>query len=526
MKYYQLIIITLLSAIAAHAQINTFTVGLNLGNQPSENFFEQTSDGGYIVISSRIDTGQNFQADKWAYIAKLNSVGDTQWVKCILKSTASQKGGDGYSICEASDGGYLIATDYFHLDTNSSQVRKMVYAIKLDASGNLMWSRLYRGEGTSSSGCVRITANHDFVICGSTADSVANHNGGFVLRIDSVGNIVWTKKYTEIPYTAGQDFRSIRETQNGDFIMCGNRNMFRLDASGNVLWSKTPSLGITNYDAVEMPGGDIVCIGHHGTTYCRVFRYTANGTMLWAKEYQSGPALFGESLVPTWDGFTFAAAGRSIPSTGARLVHVDHNGNVLWAREYPFANGGTIYYPDIDLERTADGGYAFSTYGQDSGYFLGVQRLIVKVDSMGGNPCWSNPVSVQVSVPSTSGQVNYYTYSVDLISSTPTTVMPFVTPMNILCLESGTEYISSTDFHLFPNPADNELTVTLPHADGKTYCIEVYNSIGQLVLESKTVFSAQTQSANLDITSLTLGLYFLEISENGAPVAKRKFIKE
>jgi hypothetical protein len=96
----------------------------------------QTSDGGYAIAGFT----SSFGAGEWdVYVVKLDANGNLQWTKTI--------GGPylrGHSLIQTSDGGYAIAGA-----TKSFGAGKLdVYVVKLDANGNLQWTKTIGGPAS------------------------------------------------------------------------------------------------------------------------------------------------------------------------------------------------------------------------------------------------------------------------------------------------------------------------------------------------------------------------------------------
>lgn len=79
-------------------------------------------------------------------------------------------------------------------------------------------------------------------------------------------------------------------------------------------------------------------------------------------------------------------------------------------------------------------------------------------------------------------------------------------------------------FLSFPNPADNELNLTIPlHWQKKKVSYELFKMNGQIASRKETSYSSQTESIN--IKNLAPGLYIIRISCNGE-TAQQKIIKQ
>jgi len=145
-------------------------------------------------------------------------------------------------ICPTSDGGY-IATGW----TNSYGRGKDVWVVKLDSIGNILWQKAY---GTSGSEEARTP--HSIQQAPDGGYIVAANNGDFwILKLDSTGELEWQKKYGG----AKSDFAwAVQNTDDGGYVVAGttfsynasNGSVFdadvwvlRLDTSGNVVWEKS-----------------------------------------------------------------------------------------------------------------------------------------------------------------------------------------------------------------------------------------------------------------------------------------------
>jgi hypothetical protein len=78
----------------------------------------------------------------------------------------------------------------------------------------------------------------------------------------------------------------------------------------------------------------------------------------------------------------------------------------------------------------------------------------------------------------------------------------------------------TTNMSLFPNPANNVITLT---SDTSIKDITVFNNIGQLVLTKNSNFSTTN---DLDISNLNSGLYIMNINSEDGRTQTKKFIKQ
>lgn len=174
----------------------------------------KTSDGGYIVAGHAFSndgdvTGNHDGTDAW--IVKLNSDGNIQWQKAL----GGTKVDEAYSIIQTTDGGYLAVG---HTTSNDGQVVGYhspsntgggeaplsydYWAVKLSATGNLLWQKCLGGSGSESANSVIQTADGGYVIAGSSnsnnGDVTGNHGSDDVWIVKlAPDNILATSEVTE-----------------------------------------------------------------------------------------------------------------------------------------------------------------------------------------------------------------------------------------------------------------------------------------------------------------------------------------
>jgi glutaredoxin len=89
---------------------------------------------------------------------------------------------------------------------------------------------------------------------------------------------------------------------------------------------------------------------------------------------------------------------------------------------------------------------------------------------------------------------------------------------------SRTSIVKSTEVHAFPNPFINELSLSVSDASftNSKYEAEVYT------LQGKKVYSQQLHNAQcgLSLSSLSAGMYILQVQKNGTLVLQEKVVKE
>lgn len=85
-----------------------------------------------------------------------------------------------------------------------------------------------------------------------------------------------------------------------------------------------------------------------------------------------------------------------------------------------------------------------------------------------------------------------------------------------------TNVTTANGFSVYPNPAQNELNISLP-ADG-AYTCRIMNSLGQLMASQN--ISDGKQAAHINITSLAAGQYYVQLQQSNKTVGTTAFVKE
>ncbi|MCT4622901.1 MAG: T9SS type A sorting domain-containing protein, partial [Schleiferiaceae bacterium] len=84
----------------------------------------------------------------------------------------------------------------------------------------------------------------------------------------------------------------------------------------------------------------------------------------------------------------------------------------------------------------------------------------------------------------------------------------------------GVSELSLPEFKVFPNPADNEVFITLKNIKGT---LTLLNNLGQVIEEKQVDYS--TTNLMMDVSTLPAGMYIIQIM-NGNDQSTEKLIIE
>ncbi|MGB0879853.1 MAG: hypothetical protein ACPGTO_04755 [Polaribacter sp.] len=291
-------------------------------NSDKGNDIIQTSDGGFAVLgyseSNDEDVTQNAGSQDF-WVAKLTADGNLTWQKSFGYSGADY----GTTLIETNDNGYLL-TGVIDVTASGGQGNSRnsqrhaggdIWAIKLNTSGNLQWSKYYGGSFTDSSFGVAKTDDHGFIMVGSSDSEDVDIQGNigsydfWVIRISSTGSIVWEKSFggTEI-----DEARGITTTEDGNFMIVGDTR----SSDNNVS---------TNKGAADL----------------WMLKINPEGTILWEKSFGGSSFDVARSIAKTQDGgFLIAGSSRSADGdvstnkgqNDAWILKTSSTGNLLWQK--------------------------------------------------------------------------------------------------------------------------------------------------------------------------------------------------
>lgn len=88
------------------------------------------------------------------------------------------------------------------------------------------------------------------------------------------------------------------------------------------------------------------------------------------------------------------------------------------------------------------------------------------------------------------------------------------------------EFINNSEVRIFPNPAASLLNVQTSNTVNGQFDLLVLNQLGQIVAQQNYTANNEKFSAQLEISSLSEGLYILQIKKGGEILANKQFLKK
>ncbi len=391
----------LLSILLIHVTYNNVTSQIsfqkryNVGNL--YNFLTsviQNPDKSYIMAGYGINVGQ-YELD----VVKTDSTGSVLWAKryyspIFLATDFYQMG----RLIRTSDGGYIAC------GTRKTDA----FVMKLDASGNVSWSKTYYISGASYHylNNIKPTSDGGYIAVGHMKNSNNDSTDAFIVKITSNGSLSWGGRLNNPALNSNDAFLDIEEDPGFGYIAVGYISelsgtdttlaalIVKFNTNGSIAWSNI--LGNSNNDeeaSVIIKSGSNFYIGGN-TTQGAIgndfffMEITPNGTQNWVKRYNAGLADFLHKILPTTSGFSLIGGELTL---GGNIVKVDFTstGNYINNSGY-YYSGGYAYPVNVDAQKTTDNGWIMGAMSIDYNFYL------LKANSNGSTGCYETPFNPSI----------------------------------------------------------------------------------------------------------------------------------
>ncbi len=297
----------------------------------------QTPDGGFVMAGNSdsadgIPGENNGDCDAW--ILKVNSAGAIQW------NHVYGGGGfdDLASISNTSDGGFIVAGTTISPTNNiitESAGKKDALVLKLDSNGNLSWSKTFGGSQNDIASAIQQTADGGYIFSGTTwSDDIdIQNNGGFsdmwLVKLQANGNLQWSKTFGGI---AEEHANALDLTSDGGYLLSGwsaylaqngtsnsihhvDFAVAKVDATGTLAWSNVYGGNEMEkaYGGIESSNGEYIISGYsnsndgnvannYGFKDFWILSLNNNGAMNWSKNYGGTQNDFSTAVIEMQDG--------------------------------------------------------------------------------------------------------------------------------------------------------------------------------------------------------------------------------
>lgn len=343
---------------------------------------QQTNDGGFIISGQTNSFGGTSSEKTDMWVVKLNQKGEMEWDK-----TYGGAGDEtGFCMQQISTEGYVLAG----FTSSFGKGYPAIWIIKLNNTGDTLWTRFYEGIMVSYARSVKVTSDSGFVITGKGDENI--------LKLDKNGKKVWGKRY-------GWIYNSVDQTLDGGYILGGDTvykqlewdyipslTLTKIDRDGRIEWKNpfgeifpgSASSVMQTKDEGYIVSGDSIDLktGNEHAHFLMVSKLDKNGNRVWT--YYGSENSNAQSVRQTSDE-GFIVSGNSIDSghgLDVLVIRLDKTGKKIWSKTYGKSDGWEYA---SDALQSSDNGYIVA--GQADSYGAGrYDWWILKLDENGDGP--------------------------------------------------------------------------------------------------------------------------------------------
>ena len=429
-----------------------------------------------------------------------------------------------YNVLQNFDGGFIFCG----VSYDASLINQAAI-LRTDSTGNLIWLRAYGSPAIDAAILCTMTPDSNILIVGIRENYSSTDGKIWILKLDQSGNIIWTKS---IKVLSGNNRpSSIDMCLDGGFIISGSCNtqaapgevsfLLRIDSLGNELWSKTYGNNIPNsgYYAIQTLDSGFalvtdVTVGIYSNF--RLIKTDSIGDTLWTKSFGNPDFDVPVCIRQNYDGnYIFVGNTFNANNWDIYLSELDAYGNIIWNKQF----GDSLSNTANCIQITTDGNYFIVGTEQISGSNDG-QALLMKVDT-GGTLLWKSDIGGPLTENGWWGiecsDGGFAIVGEVDIATPPHEGMYFLKVNQFGTLNSINHVELKSSFDLFPIPAHDYLTVKIDYED--KFALSIVNLEGK---QSKKIEAIDREQ--IDISYLSTGFYFAIVRTKHQTFIK-KFIK-
>jgi hypothetical protein len=264
-----------------------------------------------------------------------------------------------------------------------------------------LWTRTYGTDETEEAfGCVAME-DGGFVFAGISGNPGLENERVYVVRVDSFGDTLWTKRFGEFRSIPGHPGRywgaySMCRASDGGLALTGYGEflgdlsiyvfLLKMSSDGDSLWTRVYGHEGWGSRVLATADGGFAVAGEawHPNRDMMLMKTDSLGNEEWSRFYGGTGSEGTEDMVICQDGGFAVAGGTSsfgVDVFDAYLVRTDSLGDTLWTRTY----GSTGDEAAFAITSQADGGFILAGYTDSFGMGgpLGTDAYILRIDSEG-----------------------------------------------------------------------------------------------------------------------------------------------
>jgi hypothetical protein len=480
-----------------------------------------TNDHGFAICGLGASNAQQ--------VYKLDSNYQVQWGRTI--------GLSGYEtadrILQLKDGGFLV----FGRTQQVGSTLKFLLAVRLSASGNLLWSKQYVpsifGIDIYMDKAIALT-DSTFIMAGNIYSTPYSF---IAAEINLNGDLLWNKVY--ILPGGGSNLGSITKANDTSFIVTGTTNLrnkpqpytARIDNMGNIIWAKKLSSAFASTGSGIIRSGNNFFITGSIDSSILLTKIDGSGNVTASGKIGGTQNDYASTILNTNDGNILLAGKSNSFSTGimnAYIVKLKKSGQIMWSATTYIGNRSEIL---SSMETTKNeyvllaNQFDFDSIGQNHIIQLTANGSICNNAGSGGTVSGVSLNAMDISVTVT---------ATGIAQNGPNQVVNITLPIVSLCPSLNTTKTQINEnifkpvpdkpnFSISPNPVSGGmLTMSFSKVKSQPATIIITDIQGRSLVEKRiTILSSQFA---IDVSSLGRGLYYIRLKSENLDLTG-KFIK-
>ena len=499
-----------------------------IGDSASDNVLSgvfKLQQGGFISYGRLYVSSVN---NRRAVICKTDNSGNLVWQKYLQFGTAV------FNTLTAGlelPTGELMFFSQFQNTSNNSEL----LSIKTDSSGNLLWAKKY------STNSVNVRVIYDAVVSLDNNILLAATIGSFsalyaqqtVYKLDTAGNILWNKGFRM--QNGGDDYlEQILEGPDHCIYMRGDRTfsvggqghptISKMDSVGNVLWSRHYSLNNPSprpvfRDMSMLPSGNLLICG---STYplgavapfSFLFELDTSGAVVWQQNFNTGNI--------SLDAF-------SLVVDSLQRIHLQGTYSYLPNELFNLVtdSSGTIYSSWRAAGNFTPATIVSTTTNQPTGFFAGsitygmyYKWALIQLDSV-PSLCGTQPLNAALFPQAyfTSNSASLTVNPNNLTMANAAFTQGNISIIGDGCMLTGVdEPVATKTISVFPNPAIDQIRFELPVNINSLMIADAY---GKIIYQDH---SFNGNAFDFNCNQLPTGIYFIVLNGEKSSLFKSSFV--
>jgi gliding motility-associated-like protein len=314
---------------------------------------DRSADGNLYVSGSH-----GYQ--RYAMVAKLTKQGDTIWAKNFSQMSSTE-----FQVIKATKDGGFIAAGYNYRKSNGN-----LWLMRGDANGRQVWSvDLYDASWHKIATEILELADGSFVIAGITDNRNSGREQAAAWKVDAAGNLLWSKQlskdFSSRAYglvEAGNDLliSGIRTTRE-DYIGDDNKAMvFKIrSGDGELVWTKTYSTGSNAdefYDISQVRANEYLVTAKLSlsltapTSNYGYVKINGDGDVIDHATVDGQRMYYGEkaSVIRPAPGGGYIGVQRFTEKDKVLFFKMEEDNTIAWSRVYYMFDAQTFHRMDLE----------------------------------------------------------------------------------------------------------------------------------------------------------------------------------